>query len=353
MSLVPRPHHWRSNPDQVSLRVSPSPAAAPQKGIADLRFHHGGSAGLSPQARSRPLSRVRDLSSQFSEPLGVGEGDPVPKGHWHLKPSASAIPPTRPNDAQGLSRWGGPAPIASGPRNTRGPATAPMLDSPAVPGGRRVTSADTMEKPPAGEESGRRSGGFRSLALPGSSACWNSVGDTVRRVFGGSHRPRQSKSGVTSQRGLSDGARPLPGVVSLAPNDYVITLGASDFERERGPDLTADTFAKTFDRIHSTSRAGRPTVSGSPVRAGRESARGPYRARNRCESDADPARLHVVHPAGIEPGVPAEPGASDRPTELPRTQGTTGRRVLRRPVQPPPGGSARAGAPDAPWARTP
>jgi hypothetical protein len=68
------------------------------------------------------------------------------------------------------------------------------------------------------------------------------VGDAFARVFGGSIVPQEVESLL--RREASDGVRTLSGDRLLAPNEYVITLGASDFQKVSADrDLTATTFA--------------------------------------------------------------------------------------------------------------
>lgn len=72
------------------------------------------------------------------------------------------------------------------------------------------------------------------------------VGDTFARVFGGSIVPQEVEAIL--QREADAGAREVGGGRILAPNDYVITLSASDFHKVRAdPDLTPTTFARYLE----------------------------------------------------------------------------------------------------------
>uniref|UniRef100_UPI0035CB109B DUF3662 domain-containing protein n=1 Tax=uncultured Mycobacterium sp. TaxID=171292 RepID=UPI0035CB109B len=69
------------------------------------------------------------------------------------------------------------------------------------------------------------------------------VGDAFARVFGGSIVPEEVETML--RREAADGVRSLQGNRLLAPNEYIITLGAHDYETlGADPDVTAETFAK-------------------------------------------------------------------------------------------------------------
>ncbi len=215
-----------------------------------------------------------------------------------------------------------------------------------------MTSADTMEETTRGWgiEVGGPVGYQKGLAARIERMLEDSVGDAFARVFGGSIVPAEVESLL--QREASDGARPLPGDRFLAPNDYVITLGASDFEKVSGDrDLTADTFAKHLTAyIHEQ---GWQTYGEVVVRFEQAESlhTGQYRARAVVNPDADP-RPPAPRPAPAEsnqaytaePGVPA---MTDNPNY--RGQGRPGDEYYddqySRPQEDP-----RAGAPDAPRA---
>ena len=137
------------------------------------------------------------------------------------------------------------------------------------------------------------------------------VGDAFARVFGGAIVPQEVEALL--QREASDGVQKLPGDRFLAPNEYVITLGASDFDKVSADrDLTADTFAKHLvGYIHDQ---GWQTYGDVVVRFEQADSlhTGQYRARAIVNPDADP---HPPAPAPrpaesnqaytAEPGVPA------------------------------------------------
>ena len=63
------------------------------------------------------------------------------------------------------------------------------------------------------------------------------------------------------RREAADGVRSLQGGRLLAPNEYVITLSAPDYEKVvADPDLTSDTFAKHLGGIISGNRGGKRMV---------------------------------------------------------------------------------------------
>jgi hypothetical protein len=176
----------------------------------------------------------------------------------------------------------------------------------------------------------------------------DSVGDAFARVFGGSIVPAEVESLL--RREASDGVRTLPGDRFLAPNDYVITLSESDFERVSADrDLTADTFAKHLAAyIHEQ---GWQTYGEVVVRFEQTESlhTGQYRARAVVNPDADPrppapapAPAESTHAYTAEPGVPA---MTDNPNY--RGQGRPGDEYYDdqygRPQEDP-----RAGAPEAP-----
>jgi Protein of unknown function (DUF3662)/FHA domain len=71
----------------------------------------------------------------------------------------------------------------------------------------------------------------------------STVGDAFARVFGGSVVPAEVEGML--RREAADGVRALQGGRLLAPNEYIITLSAPDYEKVvADPDLTSDTFAK-------------------------------------------------------------------------------------------------------------
>ncbi len=176
----------------------------------------------------------------------------------------------------------------------------------------------------------------------------DSVGDAFARVFGGAIVPAEVESLLRSE--ASDGVRTLSGDRFLAPNDYVITLSASDFEKvSADQDLTADTFAKHLAAyIHEQGwqTYGEVVVRFEPAESLHT---GQYRARAVVNPDADPrppapapVPAESIHAYTAEPGVPA---MTDNPNY--RGQGRPGDEYYDdqygRPQEDP-----RAGAPDAP-----
>ncbi|MBX5489372.1 MAG: DUF3662 domain-containing protein, partial [Mycolicibacterium hassiacum] len=59
----------------------------------------------------------------------------------------------------------------------------------------------------------------------------SAVGDAFARVFGGSIVPQEVEAVL--RREADAGARRLRGGQILAPNDYVITLSVSDYQKVR------------------------------------------------------------------------------------------------------------------------
>ena len=74
----------------------------------------------------------------------------------------------------------------------------------------------------------------------------STVGDAFARVFGGSIVPQEVEAML--QREAEAGAREVGGGRILAPNDYVITLSVSDYQKvSADPDLTSTTFARYLE----------------------------------------------------------------------------------------------------------
>ena len=78
----------------------------------------------------------------------------------------------------------------------------------------------------------------------------SSVGNAFARVFGGSIVPQEVEALL--RREAEYGVRALQGNHLLAPNEYIITLGVSDFEKVGDDqDLKSSAFAKYLaDYIH-------------------------------------------------------------------------------------------------------
>ncbi|MCV7174284.1 FhaA domain-containing protein [Mycolicibacterium sphagni] len=145
----------------------------------------------------------------------------------------------------------------------------------------------------------------------------NTLGDAFARVFGGSIAPAEVEAALRQE--ASAGVRTLPGDRFLAPNEYVITLSGSDFEKVSADrDLTTDTFAKHLGGYIRDQ--GWQTYGDVVVRFEQSPSlhTGQYRARGVVNPDVDPhpprastapAQSNQAYTA--EPGVPA---MSDNPT---------------------------------------
>ncbi len=136
------------------------------------------------------------------------------------------------------------------------------------------------------------------------------VGDAFARVFGGPIVPEEIESLL--RREASDGVRTLPGERFLAPNDYVVTLGESDFQKVSADrDFTASAFAKHLAEY--VREQGWQTYGEVVVRFERAEAlhTGQYRVRATVNPDADPRPNASGHRPGqstdaytAESGVP-------------------------------------------------
>lgn len=137
------------------------------------------------------------------------------------------------------------------------------------------------------------------------------VGDAFARVFGGSIVPQEVEALL--RREASDGVRTLPGERFLAPNEYIITLSAPDFEKVSADrDLTSQAFATHLAGY--IQEQGWQTYGSVVVRFERTESlhTGQYRTRAVVNPDADP-RLSAPTPRPgqstnaytAEPGVPA------------------------------------------------
>jgi hypothetical protein len=145
----------------------------------------------------------------------------------------------------------------------------------------------------------------------------NTVGDAFARVFGGSIAPAEVEAALRGE--ASAGVQTLSGERFLAPNEYVITLSASDFEKVSADrDLTTDTFAKHLGGYIRDQ--GWQTYGEVVVRFEQSPSlhTGQYRARGVVNPDADPhpSKASTAPPQSNqayteEPGVPA---MSDNPT---------------------------------------
>jgi hypothetical protein len=131
------------------------------------------------------------------------------------------------------------------------------------------------------------------------------VGDTFARVFGGSIVPQEVEAIL--QREADAGAREVGGGRILAPNDYVITLSASDFHKVRAdPDLTPTTFARYLEgyiRDQGWQTYGDVVVG---FEASPQLHTGQFRTRGTVNPDSTSGASASVPPdrAHTEPGVP-------------------------------------------------
>ena len=139
----------------------------------------------------------------------------------------------------------------------------------------------------------------------------NTVGDAFARVFGGSIAPAEVEAAL--RREASAGVQTLPGERFLAPNEYVITLSASDFEKVSADrDLTTVTFARHLGGYIRDQ--GWQTYGDVVVRFEQSPSlhTGQYRARGVVNPDVDPhpSQASTAPPQSnqaytAEPGVPA------------------------------------------------
>jgi len=139
----------------------------------------------------------------------------------------------------------------------------------------------------------------------------DSVGDAFARVFGGSIVPQEVEALL--HREASDGVQKLPGEVFLAPNDYVITLSVSDFQKiSTDRELTAEAFAKHLTGY--IQEQGWQTYGEVVLRFEQSESlhTGQYRGRAVVNPDANarpttcpPATAEPNHASTAEPGVPA------------------------------------------------
>ncbi|MBN9634007.1 MAG: DUF3662 domain-containing protein, partial [Actinobacteria bacterium] len=142
------------------------------------------------------------------------------------------------------------------------------------------------------------------------------VGDAFARVFGGSIAPPEVEAAL--QREAESGAHDVGGGRILAPNEYVITLSNTDFEKVNAdPDLTPSAFAKHLEGfVHER---GWQTYGEVVVRFEPSPGlhTGQFRAHGAVNPDSTagpprPAPSDRVHTA--EPGVPT---MTDNPTHRP------------------------------------
>ncbi len=119
----------------------------------------------------------------------------------------------------------------------------------------------------AGLEAGGEMSNQRGLVSRIERKLENTVGDAVARVFGGSIVPQEVEELL--RREASDGVQTLQGGRFLAPNDYVINLSGSDFEKVSAIAISHRTLLPNTWGDTSRNRDGKRMVmslSGSSVR---------------------------------------------------------------------------------------
>ena len=150
------------------------------------------------------------------------------------------------------------------------------------------------------------------------------VGDVFARVFGGSIVPEELEALL--RREASDGVRTLAGDRLLAPNDYVISLSGSDYQRlQSDSELTTRAFARHlagYIRDQGWQTFGEVVVRlerSDGLRTGQYRARAVVNPDAAPDDDADPdprpsapaaAPAQSTHAYTAESGVPA---MSDHP----------------------------------------
>lgn len=145
------------------------------------------------------------------------------------------------------------------------------------------------------------------------------VGDAFARVFGGSVVPQELEALL--RREAFDGVQTLAGGRSLVPNEYVITLSESDFQKLNADrDLTTEAFAKHLEGY--IQEQGWQTYGELVVRLEQSGNlhTGQYRARATVNPDAEtshdrsrdprpsvpvPRAAESNHAYTAEPGAPA------------------------------------------------
>lgn len=153
----------------------------------------------------------------------------------------------------------------------------------------------------------------------------NGVGDAFARMFGGAIIPQEVEALL--RREAHDGVRALPGGWFLAPNDYVISLGESDFQKiVADRELTAEAFAKHLAGY--IQEQGWQTYGEVVLRFEQSDGlhTGQYRVRAVVNPDArspggPPAPAEPNHAYTAEPGVPA---MTDNPNRGGQSQGRPG-----------------------------
>jgi hypothetical protein len=147
----------------------------------------------------------------------------------------------------------------------------------------------------------------------------STVGDAFARMFGGSIVPQEVESML--HREADSGVRELAGGRILAPNEYVITLSGTDYQKvSADPDLTSATFARHLEGyIHEQ---GWQTYGDVVVRF-EQSANlhtGQFRARGVVNPDST---IGEAAPAQPDRAYTAEPGVQPM-TDNPNYRGGQG-----------------------------
>ena len=151
------------------------------------------------------------------------------------------------------------------------------------------------------------------------------VSDLFARVLGGSIVPTELEALL--RREASDGTQRLAGDRMLAPNEYVITLSDSDYQKlSSDRDLTAQSFARHlagYIADQGWQTYGEVVVRLEPADGLRT---GQYRARAVVNPDASPADDPRPSTAAVGPGQsnnahPAESGARPMSDNYPGGQG--------------------------------
>ena len=141
----------------------------------------------------------------------------------------------------------------------------------------------------------------------------STVGDTFARVFGGSIVP-QEVEGIL-QREADAGSHDVGGGRILAPNDYVITLSASDFDKVRAdPDLTPTTFARYLEgyiRDQGWQTYGDVVVG---FEASPHLHIGQFRTRGTVNPDSTSGGSAPAHPDSAHPAEPGVAPMTDNPS---------------------------------------
>ncbi|MGJ6121364.1 DUF3662 domain-containing protein [Mycolicibacterium sp. Y3] len=151
----------------------------------------------------------------------------------------------------------------------------------------------------------------------------STVGDAFARVFGGSIVPQEVEALL--RREAEAHAQPVGGGRILAPNDYIITLSDTDYQKvSADPERTSTTFARHLQGfIHEQ---GWQTYGDVVVRFEASSTlhTGQFRARGAVNPDSaagTPVPPQHDRPSTAQPGVPA---MTDNPSYRGQGQGRPG-----------------------------